>query len=132
MGIVDLPFGEAVIVTDMVEALAVSKGLKLAMAVGDTHGANVVALGQEEFQRHAPIPHQPFGVGPDLHPFSHFRRAGGQEFGNSGDFYQAEPARAHIINSFQMAESRDGDSSVRGSLQNRRAFIGTDLLPIDG
>ena len=40
-------------------------GLQLAMAVGDADGADVVALGEQQFQRHAAVFAQPFAVGLD-------------------------------------------------------------------
>ena len=49
VGVVHLPLGEIVLVADVVHALAAGEGLEFAMAVGDAHRADMVALGEQQF-----------------------------------------------------------------------------------
>ena len=129
---VHAPFREAVIVAHVVHALAVGEGLEFAMAVGHADRADVVALGEQQFQRHAAVFAQPFAVGLDVHAFGDFGRAGRQQFGDAGDFHQAQPAGADVIDAFEMAERRDFDAGLGGGLQDRRAFLGADLFAVNG
>ena len=45
----------------------IGQRLQFAMAVGHAHGADVIALGEQQFQRHAAVFSQPFAVGLDVH-----------------------------------------------------------------
>ena len=57
--------------------------------------------------------------------------AGGQQLGNARHFHQAKPARAHVINAFQVAERRDFDARFGRGLQDRRALVGADVLAVN-
>src|SRR5208337_1757981 len=114
MGVVHTPFRKAIIVTHVVHALAVGERLEFAMAVGHARGADVIALGEQQLQRHAAVFLQPFAVGPDLHAFGDFGRAGGQELGDARDFHETEAAGADVVHAFQMAQGGDFDPGVGG------------------
>ena len=86
--------------------------LQFAMAVGDADGADVVALGEQQFQGHAAVFAQPLAVGLDVHAFGDLGGAGRQQLGNAGHFHQAEAAGADVIDAVQMAERRDFDAGV--------------------
>ena len=98
------------------------------MAVGHAHGADVVALGEQQLQRHAAVFPQPFAVGLDVHALADLGGAGGQQLGDAGDLHQAQAAGADVIDAVEMAERRDLDAGVGGGLQDGRAFLGADLL----
>ena len=102
------------------------------MAVGDAHGANVVALGEQQFQDHAAVFPQALAVGLDVHAFGHFGGAGRQQLRHAGDFHDAQPARPDVVNAFQVAERRDIDARLGRGLQDRGAFLGADLLAVNG
>ena len=102
------------------------------MAVGHANGADVVALGEEQFQSHAAIFLETLAVGLDVHAFGNFRGAGGQQFRHAGDFHQTQAACAHVINAVEMAQRRDFDARFLRGLQNGRAFLGADLLAVNG
>ena len=125
-------FGKAIFVADVVHALAVGQRLQFAMAVGHADRADVVPLGEQQLQRHPAVLAQPFAVGLDVHAFGDLGGAGGQQLGNAGDFHQAQPAGAHVINAFQVAERRDVDARFGRGLQDRRALLGADLFAVDG
>ena len=116
----------------MVHALAVGEGLQFAMAVGHAHGADVVALGEQQLQRHAPVFLQAFAVGLDVHAFADFGRAGGQQFGDARDLHEAEAAGADVVHAVQVAQRRDFDAGVGGHVQDRGAFLGADLDSVNG
>ena len=132
MGHVHAPFRETIVVTHVLHALAVGERLQLAMTVGHTHGADVVAFGEEQLKRQAAILPQTLAVGLDFHVFADFGRAGGQQFGHARDLHEAEAAGAHIINTFKVTERRDFDPGVGGDFQNGRPFLGADLFSING
>ena len=67
MRVVHVPFREAVFVADVVHALRVGQRLQFAMAVGHADGADVIALGEQQLQRHAAVLAQPLAVGLDVH-----------------------------------------------------------------
>ena len=73
--------GPAVGHPHVVDAALLGQRLQLAVAVGDAHRADVVALGEEQFDDRAPVALQPLGVGGDLHalgrPASSRRRTAG-------------------------------------------------------
>ena len=112
MGRVHAPFRKVIIVAHVVHAQAVGQRLQFAMAVGHAHGADVIALGEQQFQRHAAVFSQALAVGLDVHALGDFRRAGGQQLGDAGDFHEAQAAGAQVINAFEMAERRDFDAGV--------------------
>ena len=112
VGVVHAPLGEAVVVADVVHALAVGEGLEFAVAVGDADGADVVALGEEQLEGHAAVFAQALAVGLDVHALGDLGGAGGQELGDAGDFDQAEAAGADVVDAVQMAEGRDVDAGV--------------------
>ena len=102
------------------------------MAVGHADGADVVALGEQQFQRHAAVFAQALAVGLDVHAFADFGGAGGQQFGDAGDFHQAQAAGADVIDAFQVAERRDLDARLPSAAsQNGRAFLGADLFAVN-
>ena len=53
--------------------------LQIAVAVRHADRADVIALGEEQFQDHAAVVGQPLGVGRDLHAFFHPGDAGGKQ-----------------------------------------------------
>src|SRR5690349_13878315 len=50
MGIVRVPSWKDVVVTDVIHAVRIGKRLQFAMAIGDTNGANMIALGEKQFE----------------------------------------------------------------------------------
>ncbi len=115
----------------MVHALAVGQRLQFAMAVGHAHGADVIAFGEQQFERHSPVFAQPFAVGLHVHALADFGGAGGQQFANARDFHEAQAAGAHVIYPVQMTQRRDFDAGVGGDFQNGRALLGADLFFIN-
>jgi hypothetical protein len=101
------------------------------MAVGHAHRADMVALGEEQLQRHPPVFAQPFAVGLDVHALATLVVQAGSSLAIPGHFHQAQPAGAHIINAVQMAERRNFDARLRRGVQDRRAFLGADLLSVN-
>ena len=92
----------------------------------------MVPLGEQQFQDHAAVFPQPFAVGFDVHALGDFGGAGGQQFRHAGDFHDAQAARAQVINALQMAERGDVDPRLGRGLQHGRAFLGGDLLAVNG
>ena len=102
------------------------------MAVGHADGAHVVALGEQQFQCHAAVFAQALGVRGNLHAFGDFQRAGRQQLRRAFHLDEAKPARADIINAFEVAERGNLDAGLGRGLQNGRTFFGADLLSVYG
>ena len=129
--VVHVPLRKAIIVADVVHALAPGEGLQFAMAVGNAHGADMIPLGEQQFQRHAPVFSQPLAVGFDLHAFGDFGGAGGKQLRHAGHFHQAQAAGAHVIDAVQVAQGRDFHAGLFRRLQNGCAFLGADFLAVN-
>ena len=99
------------------------------MAIGHADGAGVIALSKQQFQRHAPVFLEAFAVGLHVHALADFRRAGGKQLGDAGDFHEAQPAGAQVINAIEMAECGNFDAGVGGDIQDRRAFLALTCFP---
>lgn len=132
MRVIHLPARKIVLKPDMVDTVQVRQSLQLAMAIGDTDGANVIALGEQQLQDHSPIITEPFRVGFDLHPFADPRRAGGKELRCAGKFDEAKPACADIMNAIQVTECWNLQPSLFRRLQDSCAIRSADLIAVNG
>jgi hypothetical protein len=72
--------------------------LQFAVVVGHADGADVVALGKEQLERHPAVFAQALGVGVDLHALGDSGRAGRQELWHAGHLDKAHPAGADVVN----------------------------------
>jgi hypothetical protein len=93
VGNVNVALGIEILATHVVHADRDRKVLKLAVAVCHANGADMVPLGEEQFDNHQPILSQAFGVGPDYHSLGHRRDAGRMQFVAAGDFDETHTAR---------------------------------------
>jgi hypothetical protein len=116
---------------NVVDAASLSQGLKLAVAVGDAHGADVVALGEKQLDDGSAVPPKPLAGGGDLHPLRHPRGAGGEEPALTLQLHHAEPAGAPDTQPFQIAKARDGDLVLPAYLDNRLVLPGGEVLSVD-
>jgi len=85
--------------TDVIDAPSrLARSCKLAGAVGDTHRADVVALGQQQLSDESSCGYgqQPGRVGQHLHAFLHGCETGGLQLPPAFHLNHAQPARAHI------------------------------------
>ncbi len=79
VGSVERELGIAIGNVDVRDAHCLSEALQFAVSVGDADGADVIALGEEHLDDHAPVALQAGGIGGDVHPFGDFGHAGGEE-----------------------------------------------------
>ena len=89
---VDRQAREVVRQVDMGEPEGLRQRLQFAIAVGDTDGADMVALDEQQLQRHQPVVRKAVGVGGDRHAVLCRCRAGGQQAADAGDLDQAQTA----------------------------------------
>ena len=75
--------------TDVIDAEKLGQPLQLAVAIGDAHAANVIALGEQHLQNHAAVLVEPRAFSTDLHPLSDPGGAGGHKLGASFHLHQA-------------------------------------------
>jgi hypothetical protein len=79
VGQIHAAIGEAVGKAGVVHAHGDRHILQLAVAVGHTDGADVVAFGKNQFHRHAAVFRQSGALGLNHHAFGGLRHAGGQQ-----------------------------------------------------
>ena len=106
--------------------------LQLTVAIHDTDGADMVALGKEQFQNHLAIFDQSRRMGIDHHALLHRGDTGGKEFIAPGHLDHAEPARAPITQPLQVTERGDLDLLLAQYFQHRLTFPCADQFTIDG
>ncbi len=123
--------GVAIGQADMGQALLLRKGLQFAVAVGDADRADVVALGEEQFENGAAMLFEPLGVGGDLHALVDGGHAGGQELVAALDLHQAKAAGADVAQAVQMAEGGNVDVVFPRHFEDGLAGAGAHFLPVD-
>ena len=129
---VDRTFGVAIGKGNMVDAKPVRHGLQAAVAVGDTHGTNVVAFGKQHLHDHAAVLCKPLRFGLYHHAFSDQRHAGRQKLVDSLDLGDTEPAGADVGDSILLTE-RGNVHVVRAShLQDRLVVPAAHFLTVYG
>ena len=96
--------------------------LQFAMAVRDADGADVIALDEQQLQRHQSVMGELVRVGDDRHAARDRRRAGRQQAANAGDLDQTQSARPGGTHPFHMAEGGDVSSIRVGHLEYGLAF----------
>ena len=97
-------FGIEVIVADVVHADGDRQVLQLAVAVGHADRADVVALGEQQFDDHSAVFAEPLGIGADDHLLGDVCDAGGQQLVAAPHLDQAEPAGADVGSTLEVAE----------------------------
>ncbi len=105
--------------------------LKFAVAVGDAHRAEVIALGQQQLDDHAAVGRQPRRVDHHRKAFLHRRGAGGRQPPAAAHFDDAQAAGAHIRQAVQMAQGGDGAAGFARRFENGLAFARGDQLTFD-
>jgi hypothetical protein len=93
-----------VIVANACDTELCSQGLQFAVAVLDAHSANVIALGQKQFDHHLPVFDHPVGLGANHHAFGNGSHAGGKQPGASFHLYNAQATPATLAQPLEMAE----------------------------
>ena len=106
--------------------------LQVAVAVHHAHRANVVALGEQQFQNAVAVAVQTLGVGEHFHAFGHARDAGGQQARRALQLDETEAARAHGGKPRQVAESGDEDIVFARDIENGLVFARADLTAVNG
>src|SRR5579864_668615 len=97
--------------------------LQVAVAVRNTYGTNVIALGKEQLDDHAAVVREPVGVRCDLHAFFDAGHARRQQFVRALHLHQAQTAGADSGKPLQFAEPRNEDLVLAGNVKN--GFIRT-------
>ena len=92
--------------------------LQLAVAVRDADRADVIALGEEQFEDHPAVVLQALGVGRDLHAFFHARDASRQQLVLTLDLDQAEAAGADVGEAVQVAQAWNEDAVLPRDVEN--------------
>ena len=118
-------------VADVRDAVVLGQGLQLAVARGDAHGADVVALGEQQLERDLPVGLELRRAGGDRQALLHGRGAGGQQPRDAGDLDHAQPAGADRAEALHVAEGRDVLVVGPRDLEDRLAGGGRDHLAVD-
>ena len=116
---------------DMREPQRLRQGLQFAMAVGDADGADMVALDEQQLERHQPVVGEVVGVGGDRHSALRGCRAGRQQAADAGDLDQAQAAGSRRAQAFQVAERRDAVPIRLRHLEDGLTFRGGAEFTVD-
>ena len=101
------------------------------MVVGDADRANVVPLGEEQFENHLAIFPQALAVRFHVHALGDLGGAGRQELVHAGDFHETQAAGADIGDAFHVAQRRDFNARFLGSLEEGCALARADLFAVN-
>src|SRR5450432_1165978 len=101
------------------------------MPIGDTHGANMVALCKKHFDDRLPIGYQLWRFREDFHAFLDHRGAAGEQARASFDLDDAQTASTHIAQAVQVAQGRNVKAVFARDLQDRFIIPPAHLLVID-
>src|SRR5512138_2139246 len=96
--------GKEVAIADMIDAKACGQALELAMAVYHADRADVITLGQQQFDDLTPVAPQPFRIGCHHHPLFCRCYAGGLWLFPPRDLHHAESAPSPGSESFKVTE----------------------------
>jgi Ca2+-binding RTX toxin-like protein len=129
---IDGELGVAIGESHVSEALLLGEGLKLAVAVRDADRADVVALGEEQFENVAAILLQTFGIGEDIHALEDGGDAGREQLVGAGDLDQADAARADIAEAIEMTEGGDVDVVLASDFEDGLTAAATYFMAVDG
>lgn len=102
------------------------------MPVGDAGTADVISFGEEQFEGDTAVASEPFGVGFYCHAFGDAGGAGGDEFGGAGEFDEAEPAGADVVDALEVAEGGDANAGFEGGVQDGGTFLCGDGFAVNG
>ena len=115
----------------MGETEGLRQRLQFAIAVRDTHGADVIAFDEQQLECHQPIVRKAVGIGADRHAVLYRCRAGGQQATDAGDLDQAQTAGPRRAKPFQMAQGRDVLAVVMRHLEDVLSLGGGAELAVD-
>src|SRR6185437_2293813 len=113
------------------EPLVLRQRLQLAVAVGYAHGADVVALGEQQFEDHPAVLLQALGIGGHLHALVNGGHAGRKQLVAALHLHNAEAASAHVRQPFNMTERRNVDPVFAGHIEDRLPARGAYFLAVD-
>ena len=108
-----------------------SHGLKFTVTVGNTDGADVIALDEQEFDGDAAILSELGGIRGDGHTVLNGRGTGGQETVDALNFDDAEATRTDGGKALEITKSGDVLAAGLGRLQDGLAFEGADQLAVN-
>ena len=115
----------------VVQAVTVAQRLKLAAAAHFAGHAEMVALGEQQFEHEFAGADHLRRFGLDLHAVGHRKGAGRLQRALPGDLHQAHPAGADRCQGRVVAERGDVDAGGLGRPQDGPARPGGNLLSVD-
>lgn len=123
--------GIAIGETDVSEAELLRESLEFAVAVGNADGADVISLGEEEFEYGAAMPGDSLGSGGDFHAFFNAGDAGREQAVLAFDFNEAEAACADIAETIEVAEGGNVDAIFTGDIEDGLVGPRADVFAVD-
>ena len=116
--LVDRSFGLVAVVGILVNAVFLTKLLKLTVAASYTRGAFAVVVGKNKLKIDLSCLTELFVIGPDLHTLTDGGYAGRLKCTRALDLYKAKTASADFVNVLKIAESRDIDVGFASRFEN--------------
>jgi len=123
--------GKDVLVAHVVYAYGNGQILEFAMAIGNAHGAHVVAFCKEQFHDHLAIITELLRVCAHFHSLCYFGGASRNEPRAAYDLYQAEAAGSYIGEAVQVAKGGNMNACFSRGLEDGAILLGTHHLAVN-
>src|ERR1700749_4855054 len=101
------------------------------MSIRDANGADVIALGEQQFEDGPAVVAKPVGLRGDFHSLEDRGDAGGEQLVLAFDLDHAQPAGADVGETVEMAQGRNIDVVFPGHFKDRLSGAGAYVLPVN-
>lgn len=126
VGRIDIALRMQIIKAHMVDTMRHCQVLQFAMIVGDANGANMISLGEQQFQNHSPVFLQLRRACADYHSFLNSGRASCLQAVAAADFDQAQSASSDRRQAINVAQRWNRHSRLAGREEQCVLFARTD------
>ncbi len=117
---------------DVVDPQVLGEILQLAVVVGHTHGADVVAFHEQQLHDGPPVLGELLRVCGHLHALGDGGHAGGQQLLRVAHLDQAQPAGTDVTEPVEMTQRGDVDGVLAGDLEHGLPVRAGDFPAVDG
>src|SRR5579864_5519641 len=106
--------------------------LQLTIAAYDTYRADVIALGQQQLERHATITLDAVRRGPHVQSFFGERNTGGSGSRAPRDLHETQATGAHVAQTLELAQRWHVPPLITDHLKQRVTLACADELAVEG
>src|SRR5581483_2282932 len=115
----------------MIHAEPCCQRLQLAVPIGDTDGADMIAFSEQQFEDGSAIPVEPLRARVYFHTFFDSGHTCWQKLVDPLHLNQTKATRTHLRQAFQATHRGDENACLLCRFQDRLGFASADITPID-